>query len=231
MPAEEAVNDDRDGQRPDCVVVVTGAAALAPEAVQAIPTGAVIVAADGGLDHALAAGLTPAVLIGDLDSVSAGARAWAEANAEIVAHPADKAATDTELALAHAASMGPSRLLMLAGAGDRVDHTIAAIGALGSPATAAVPDVGGWWGTQEIHVVRPGRRVQIDAEPGTTFSVLAVHGPCAGVDVAGARWPLADADLGAVVGLGVSNEVATSPVSVAVRHGVLTLMISGGPVS
>lgn len=218
-----------DEKRPNCVVVVTGAAPLAPEAVAAVPGGAVVVAADGGLDHALAAGLTPAVLIGDLDSVSSDARSWAEANADVVAHPADKAATDTELAIAHAVSMRPHRLLMLAGAGDRVDHTIAAIGALGSAETADVADVGGWWGTQEVLVARPGRPVQFDAEPGTTFSVLALHGPCTGVDVTGARWPLADADLGAVVGLGVSNETATSPVSVAVTSGVLTAIISRGP--
>lgn len=223
-------DDERDGNRPgpDCAVVVTGAAALAPEAVAAIPAGSVVVAADGGLDHALASGLEPEVLIGDLDSVSAEARAWADSHVEVVAHPADKAATDTELALAHAASMGPRRLLMVAGAGDRLDHTIAAVGALGSALTAAIDDVEGWWGTQRLHIVRPGPPVAIAAETGTTFSVLALHGPCEGVDVTGARWPLTDADLGAVVGLGVSNEVATPPVTVAVRRGVLTVVISGG---
>ncbi|WP_117000512.1 thiamine diphosphokinase [Desertimonas flava] len=220
------MDDERDE---DCVVIVTGAARLARAAIDAIPVDAIVVAADGGLDHALAAGLTPDVLIGDLDSVSAEGRAWAEANAEIVTHPADKAATDTELAVAHAASRRPRRLLMLAGSGDRVDHTIAAIGALGSPTTSAVPRVGGWWGGQELLVVRPDRPVSFDAAPGTTFSVLALHGPCTGVDVSGARWPLAGADLGPVVGLGVSNEVATSPVSIAVADGVLTVTISRGP--
>lgn len=222
------MNDERDVRQ--CVVVVTGAAALSPVAIDAIPATAFVVAADGGLDHALAAGLSPDVLIGDLDSVSVDARTWAEANAEVVAHPADKAATDTELALAHAASLGPRRVMMLAGAGagDRVDHTIAAIGALGSAATSAVPEVTGWWGSQRLHIVRPDRPLQFDAEPGATFSVLALHGPSAGVDVTGARWPLIDADVGAVVGLGVSNEVATSPVTVAVRESVLTVIISGG---
>ena len=217
-----------DVKRPGCVVVVTGAAALAPEAIAAIPADALVVAADGGLDHALAAGLAPAVLVGDLDSVSDDARAWADANAEVVAHPVDKPATDTELALAHAGSLRPQRLMLVAGPGDRLDHTVAAIGALGSPPTADVPDVGGWWGTQRLHVVRPGTPVSLDADPGTTFSVLAMHGPCRGVDVTGARWPLADADVGPVVGLGVSNEVTTPPATVAVRDGVLTVIVSGG---
>ena len=50
-----------------------------------------VIAADGGLDHALAAGLTPAVLVGDLDSVSSDGLAWAEAHATIERHdPANR---------------------------------------------------------------------------------------------------------------------------------------------
>ena len=41
---------------PVCVVVVTGSAALHPRAIAAVPPGAYVVAADGGLDHARAAG-------------------------------------------------------------------------------------------------------------------------------------------------------------------------------
>jgi thiamine pyrophosphokinase len=62
MPAEES-------NVTETVVVITGAAPLAARAVAAVPAGAVLIAADGGLDHALAAGLTPSVLIGDLDSI------------------------------------------------------------------------------------------------------------------------------------------------------------------
>ena len=50
-------------------------------------------------------------------------------------HPADKAATDTELALSCAAAMKPDRIVLLAGRGDRLDHGIAALGALGGDST------------------------------------------------------------------------------------------------
>ena len=54
------------------VVVVTGAAPLDRRAVAAVPPRrAASIAADGGLDHARAAGLDPSVLVGDLDSISA----------------------------------------------------------------------------------------------------------------------------------------------------------------
>src|SRR3954454_12520964 len=86
-----------------CVVVVTGSAPLHPRALAAVPPGAYVVAADGGFDHARAAGLVPDLLVGDLDSISPAGLAWAVANIQVERHPADKACTDTELALALAA--------------------------------------------------------------------------------------------------------------------------------
>lgn len=210
------------------VVVITGAAPLSRRAVEAAVPGALLVAADGGLDHARAAGLEPAVLVGDLDSISAGGLAWASEHAEVTRHPPDKDVTDTELALQHAAGLAPERIVLLAGAGDRLDHAIAALGALGAPALAGVAQLAAWWGEDELRVVHgPGQTLLAHAA-GTTFSVLAMHGPCVGVTLDGARWPLRDHDLAPMVGLGVSNQVATSPASAAVTAGVLTVVIPGG---
>jgi thiamine pyrophosphokinase len=213
----------------DTVLVVTGAATLDPAAVGAVAGAARIVAADGGLDHARAAGLVPDVLVGDLDSVSADGLRWAQANIPIERHPADKAATDTELALRRAVAMQPRRLVLIAGRGDRLDHAIAAIGALGAPDLAAVPAVEGWWGDDQLLIGHPGRSMLVASPAGTTFSVLALHGPCCGVCVSGSRWPLTEADLGSVVGLGVSNEVAEPPVHIEVAAGVVTVIVPGQP--
>jgi len=49
----------------ETVVVITGADAIVPAVAQRIPDGAVVIAADGALDHALAAGVRPAGLVGD----------------------------------------------------------------------------------------------------------------------------------------------------------------------
>ena len=145
----------------DTVVIVTGAAPLDARAVAAIPSHAIVIAADGGLDHARAAGLTPAGLIGDLDSVSEEGLAWAKQHATIQRHPIDKDATDTELAVAFAAGMNPARVVMVAGGGDRLDHTLAAIGALGATVLTSVPLVECWWGGQYLQVVHGPARVSI----------------------------------------------------------------------
>jgi thiamine pyrophosphokinase len=225
MPAEESMNDT--------VVIVTGAAPLDARAVAAIPSHAIVIAADGGLDHARAAGLTPAGLIGDLDSVSAEGVAWAQQHATIQRHPIDKDATDTELAVAFAAGMNPARVVMVAGGGDRLDHTLAAIGALGATVLTSVPLVECWWGGQYLQVVHGPARVSIrvgtSSEPGTRISLLAMHGPCTGVTLSGTRWQLDRAELGPLVGHGLSNVAIGPDVELAVSTGILTVFIDPPP--
>ena len=207
----------------ETVVVVTGAAPLDPSAVAHLPPDAVVIAADGGLDHALSAGLVPTTLVGDLDSVSDEGRAWAEQHATIERHDPAKDATDTELALARAVSLAPARLIMVAGAGDRLDHTLTAIGALGAPLLTSVPIVECWWGDQHAHVLHGPGRLRLSVVTGATVSLVATHGRCTGVSISGAEWPLDDADLAPLAGHGVSN-VATGPdVEISVSSGVLTI--------
>src|SRR3990170_2530432 len=63
MPAEEGVPEE-------IVVVVAGGDPPHPESVLAVPLGARVIAADGGLDHALALRLEGSVAIGDFGSAS-----------------------------------------------------------------------------------------------------------------------------------------------------------------
>jgi thiamine pyrophosphokinase len=210
----------------EIVIVVTGAAPLHTRAVQAVPDGAIVIAADGGLDHALEAGLRPATLVGDLDSISSEGAAWAEANATIQRHPPDKVHTDTELALATAADLNPARLILISGGGDRLDHTFAAIGALGHPSLTSIPTIDGWWGAQQLTVIHGPGRGRLRLPLGTTISALALHGPCRGVSITGVRWPLTDADVAPVIGLGVSNEATADEVEFALASGVLTVFVN-----
>ena len=206
------------------LVVVTGSAPIASHVRDALPEGATVIAVDGGLDHALAAGLAPEVLVGDLDSVSSDGLAWAESNAAVERHPADKDRTDTELALAHAVDRRPERLVVVGG-GDRLDHSLAAIGALCARSMTSVPVLEAWWDGHHLDVVHgPGRR-RLHLVPGSTISLLVLGRPCERVTIDGVRWPLHDHHLEPVVGHGVSNEVAADDglVTVSVSSGVLVV--------
>jgi thiamine pyrophosphokinase len=73
-------------------------------------------------------------------------------------------------------------------------------------------------------MLHPGRHALLDVEPGQLFSLLALHGPCAGVTLTGARWPLLDASLQGTEARGVSNE-ALEHTEVGVASGVLTVVV------
>ena len=208
----------------DHIVIVTGAASLPDHVVAAIPPAAIVLGVDGGLDMALAAGLRPSGLIGDLDSVSAEGLEWARAHATVAKHPTDKNQTDTELALAFAADMNPERLTLIGG-GDRLDHTIAAIGSLAARPLTGIPVLEGWWEGQHLDVLHGPARRQLDLEPGSTLSLLAIGPACKVVTIDGVLWPLTEHRLDPVIGLGVSNQV-TDPdgtVSISLSVGVLTV--------
>ena len=187
----------------------------------------IVVAADSGLDVARAAGLRPTHLVGDLDSISTAGSEWAAANGvPIEEHPADKDATDTALALTDARRLGAGEIVLFGGVGiDRFDHLLGTVAALGDPGLAEVGTLTAHLGASTLHVLHPGREVRLELAVGAVFSLLALHGDCTGVDVRGARWPLADADLPAGSTRGISNAAVEPTVTVATRTGVLTVVV------
>ena len=210
----------------EVAVVVAGGPAPDPSSALAVPLGARVIAADEGLEHALALGLEVAVAVGDFDSVSPEALAAAEAaGVRIERYPAEKDATDLELALDVAVTLGARRVLVIAGDGaGRLDHLLAALLLLGSPRYDEVR-VDAFVGTTRVHVVRGER--EITGEPGETLSLLALHGPAEGVRTEGLAYALHGERLEAGSSRGVSNVLASSPARVAVERGVLLVVRPG----
>ncbi len=217
-------------------IVIVGGGPLtsqAIEVVEAVAADSYIVAADSGLDFAVEADLAPSALVGDLDSISAAGRMWAYEHAiTFQEHSPDKDLTDTELALAHALEVPNVHELVLlsgsAGPDRRIDHLLGIILALGHPSLAALDTVRAVIGTTHFQLLHPGHTAVLTTEPGQQFSILAMHGPCTGVTISGARWPLADATLTATEARGLSNEAAVTPDTkpeVSVQTGVLTVVI------
>ncbi|HEY4609038.1 MAG TPA: thiamine diphosphokinase [Ilumatobacteraceae bacterium] len=207
------------------VVVVIGGGPLSPRVATDVEADAIIIAADSGLDHAVAAGLRPSVLIGDLDSISAHGKMWAYAHElEIDEYPLDKDSTDTELALLRASQTDADSLLVFGAAGERFDHALGTMAALGIPALSTFQSIRLLLDEVLVYVLHPGKTVTIDLPADTVFSLLALHGPCRGVDVSGARWPLIGAALDPQSTRGISNET-TGLLYVAVADGILTLVV------
>ena len=82
-----------------------------------------------GANHLAAIGLRPAAVIGDLDSIRSGIRAWVGENRLV--HRPDQNRTDLDKALDFAfAELGLARLTVLAATGGRCDHEQANLGLL-----------------------------------------------------------------------------------------------------
>jgi thiamine pyrophosphokinase len=174
-----------------------------------------VVAADGGARHALAAGLTPDAVVGDLDSVDDVMRA---------AIPADRFhqvarldITDLEKAVGFALDRGATDIEIVGAGGGRSDHALANLSVLRTfrgRAAIRIHDE-----LFEISLV--DGTASVAGQPGTVVSLVAI-GECRGVSTSGMRWELTGFPLpfGA---RGIHNEVARSPASVSVDSGDLLL--------
>jgi len=209
----------------EIVVVVSGGNPPASPAAAHVPTGAPVIAADRGLDYALALGLDVTVAVGDFDSVSAEALAAAEgAGVRIERHPAEKDATDLELALDTAIGMAPERILVLAGTGGRLDHELSALLLLASDRYAAA-HVDALVGAARIHVIRGER--ELGGQRGELCTLLAVNGPAVGVTTDGLEYPLRGETLEPGSSRGVSNVFEGEAARVEVEQGVLLAILPG----
>lgn len=181
-----------------------------------------VVCADAGVTLALQLGLDVDVVVGDLDSVPADdLRRVVEAGAAVRRHPPTKDHTDLELALRVAAE-GADRVVVLGGAGGRLDHALANVAALASPDLADV-EVRARLGPDDVHVVRDS--LELDLPVGATVTLLPSGGPVRGVTTTGLRYPLQDGELPAWSARGVSNLVDEPPVRVDVRDGCLLVVV------
>lgn len=207
------------------IVVVTGGDPVRPGDRAHAPDGALVIAADSGIDHAHALGLRVDVAIGDFDSASPGALERAEADgATIERHPAAKDATDLELALDAALAHRPARIVVLGGGGGRVDHLLANAALLTADRYAEAELVAHLGGAT-LTVVR--RSADLHGARGELVSLLALHRPAVGVRTVGLLYPLEHEDLVPGSTRGVSNELVASPASVSLADGVLLVVQPG----
>ena len=199
---------------PDVVVIASGPGPSLP-----LPDAATVIAADGGLDRALALGVEVDVVVGDLDSVTADALAAAgDVGARIVRHPVAKDATDLELALDEAVLLGARRVLVVASADGRLDHLLASLLLLGSERYAEL-ELDALVGEALVQVVHGQRTLTGGA--GEIVTLLAPAGPATGVTTTGLEYPLAGETLQPGSTRGVSNVFTGAQAGVSVVSGVL----------
>jgi thiamine pyrophosphokinase len=206
------------------VIVFAGGDPVAPELRAVLPEPAYVIAADSGLHAADVVGRDVDLLIGDLDSAEPAAVDAAVARGTMVdRHPAAKDATDLELALDAAATRADD-VVVVGGAGGRLDHLLANVFLLASPRFAS-QRIDAHLGDARIAVAHgAGPPLEIQGVAGSVVTLLPVGGAARGVVTEGLEYPLHGDDLAPGTSRGVSNVMLGTSASVTLAEGTLLVV-------
>lgn len=182
----------------------------------------IAVAADGGLAHAEALGVTPEAVVGDFDS-AAEALLGRYPDVRRERYPAAKDTLDLELAIEAALARGARSLAIMGALGGRLDQTLAAILISARQRRQGV-DVVLHGNDVDVAPLASGHAARPAVEAGTRFSILALEGPAI-VSITGARYPLERETVAFGIGLGLSN-VATEGLEVTCHDGTIALIVT-----
>ena len=176
-----------------------------------------ILCADGGARHALALGLTPNLIIGDMDSLPSIFNLQPET---FIRFPTDKNETDLELAINHALTLNPDQILILAALGGRMDQTLANI-ALLSNLQLATCNIILTDGVEEIFFCRD--QVKVEGRSGDIVSLIPWQGEVTGVFTENLKWHLDHETLYPDKTRGISNEMTADIATVSIKSGLLLI--------
>ena len=179
-----------------------------------------ILCADGGYRHALEAGITPSLVIGDLDSLSGIVPP--EAILERV--PVEKDDTDTMLCARYALSHGYRSCSILGGIGGRLDHTLANL------QTLAFATISGMRaeliGDHDRVLMLQDGAITLKREEHCSLSLLSFSERCLGVTTSGVKYPLTDATITQSNPMAVSNSFTEEEAHIAVASGLMLVVLS-----
>lgn len=185
---------------------------------EAVREADLVIAADGGGNLALALGLTPDLLVGDLDSYNAGGNE----SFTIIQDP-DQETNDLEKALNLAAERGAGSVTVFGATGQRLDHTLKNLSLLKRFQHSFNKLV--YRDSYGDTLLIPNR-VHMELPAGTILSLFPLSGKVKGITTEGLKYPLKNEHLENGVRDGLSNRVVTSPVSITYKTGDLLLFIA-----
>ncbi len=182
-------------------VTLVGGGALGAEDLQvSLALAPRLVAADGGAEAALAAGLTPEAVLGDMDSLTEAARAQIDPR-RIYTIP-EQESTDFDKALRHI----EAPVVLAAGfTGDRVDHELSVYHALVARRDVRCIVLG----ARDV-VLHAPPNLTLDVPEGTRISLFPMA-RVTGLD-AGLEWPIEGLVFHPSQRIGTSNRARRAPV-------------------
>ena len=214
---------------PRCIIFANGTLPDPDSARRLIRPDDFILAADGGARHALDLGLTPSVIIGDLDSATFDLQPLTAAGTKIIQHPRDKNETDLELALDYAVQNGYREIVIIAALGNRLDQTLGNLALLTDPRLSTLRHGSGQAfdlrladGVEQAFFCRD--QAQVRGRSGDLVSLIPWGGEVRGVCTEGLRWPLLNETLLPHKTRGISNEMTGEVANIQIQSGLLLIV-------
>ena len=175
-----------------------------------------LIAADGGLAHTNALGLTPQCVLGDFDSLGYVPQ-------DSTVFPVEKDDTDAMLAVRRGLELGYREFLLYGSLdGPRLDHTVANFQTLQFLADRGAR---GWLiGKNNIVTLIKDSFLDLPADFSGIVSVFCMGKDAQGVSLQGLQYSLENATLTAGFPLGVSNHFLGKPARISVADGSLLVI-------
>jgi thiamine pyrophosphokinase len=168
----------------DGMLLIGGEGPAAEILAPAVQTVRYVIAADSGFDLAVALGLEPDLLVGDMDSVARSPHYLAFPREKIRSYPEDKDETDTELGLRLFREMGYRRILLAGGGGGRLDHLVGILSLFCRPYAPVA------WYTRREHIQVIGGGLEFSGWKGQTVSLFPLSARVTGLHSQGLKWKL-----------------------------------------
>ncbi|MCI9215927.1 MAG: thiamine diphosphokinase [Dorea sp.] len=184
-----------------------------------------VIGVDKGMEFLYRNQITPNYIVGDFDSVNQEIADYYRnhTNVPIREYNSMKDASDTEIAVRLAVTLGCSRLLILGATGGRIDHLWANVQTLTIPFRAGI----------EAEILDTRNRIRLiggdtvlkkSETYGPYFSVFPLGNEIFTFNISGAKWPLKNHTLTPYDSLCVSNEIEEDEARIEFSGGIVILM-------
>ncbi len=205
-----------------CIII----AAFAPNNIRnllSIHEDDLILCADAGYEQALAQGLAPHAVIGDLDSLALKNIPLPDQSL-LVTYPKEKDETDSFLCYQYGKEKGYSHFILLGGIGGRLDHTIGNIQMM-VHALNQGEQLSVYTDENEMYAYLPGTW-EIKRKKGWKLSLFSYAPLSKGIDLSGVAYPIEKGKLTWDFPLGISNEWISPAAKLSFSHGLLLVILS-----
>lgn len=184
-----------------------------------------IIAVDKGMEFLYRHDIMPSYIVGDFDSVNKeiGDYYRNETQVPIREYVPAKDATDTEIAIRLAMTLGCSEIIILGATGGRIDHLWANVQCLMIPFKAGI-DARIMDSQNMIRLIEDEVHLKKEEAFGPYFSVFPLGAEVYGLTIQGAKYPLYNHTLTPYDSLCVSNEFRDDEVVIDFHAGTVILM-------